>query len=108
MCEMLRVFPLKSTDIFERLSMAVYGVCPYYPTNCHENVDTLDETGLHCGCPSYENVPRDTEKILRCTECEYMHYCGGDCECMDYACAFPRKTFQAVKEIVKRGESYDV
>lgn len=91
-------------DIFDKEKINLYhlikntsNINPLYPVNCSDFTYTMNNEYLKYGCPSLEKHEKYTRK--QCLVCKYFQYCKGDCECLNYICAFPKKTFEKVKKI---------
>lgn len=107
MLQALDAFPLNFADIYERIYSCLKFGNTYFPTHCTENDCTLYKNSIKYGCPSIElenNKPISDRKKLssQCLYCNYYKYCKGDCECMNHICAFPKRTFEKVKFIMKK------
>lgn len=87
---------------------AKYGI-PIFKTYCSKEVYSLYDHGLYKGCPLNGCDSRVTSEFRLdskkfdndCYFCSYYPYCLGDCECTRQVCAFPKKTLDYMKEIVK-------
>lgn len=103
----LDVFPKDMIDIYDKFKDAITYKRPFYPIHCSKQDCTLYKDQIKYGCPSKELIDGkpidDSEKINKeCLYCKYYPYCGGDCECMNHVCAFPKRTFNKVREEVMK------
>ena len=105
--QVLDVFPREMIDTYDKFKDAITYKRPFYPVHCSKHDCTLFKDTVKYGCPSREKVDgkyvSDLDKINKeCFYCEYYPYCGGDCECMNHVCAFPKRTFNKVREEVMK------
>lgn len=106
MYQSLDAFDLDFCDVYGRFRDSIINQRPFYPIKCSEFTLTLYKNKLKYGCPSLEakndKIDNDFNKISnRCIRCKYYKHCGGDCECMNHICAFPKRTFERVREMIK-------
>lgn len=92
-------------DIFDRDKINLFDLVKntttsrsMYPTNCSDFTYTMNDEVLKFGCPSFEPHEKPFTR-KQCLVCRYYKYCKSDCECLNYICAFPKKTFDKVKKI---------
>ncbi len=82
---------------------------PIFKTKCSREVFSLYDHGLYKGCPlngcNDDNLVESRLDIKKleydCYSCSYYPYCLGDCECTRQVCAFPKKTLDYMKDVVK-------
>lgn len=101
----LDVFPKEMTDVYSRFEESIIKRRPFYPIHCTKYDCVLYKDKIKYGCPSIELVDGknidDSEKIEKeCMYCRYYPYCGGDCQCMNHICAFPKRTFNAIRSMI--------
>lgn len=92
------IFPKDMTNLFWLVEKSVNHGLTLYDTQCSNKTYTLYNDYLKYGCPSLEkrNV-NNSEMKERCFRCKYYQYCGSDCECFNYVCAFPKRMFDYIK-----------
>lgn len=101
-----KIFDRDKTNIFSLVSNSVRTNSPMYDNHCSFWTETLYYDRLKMGCPSLEKKKVDDRaKMIECLQCDYYKYCKGDCECFNYACAFPKKTFSAVLKDIRKENS---
>ena len=93
------IFPPDMTNLYWLVEKALEHGLTLYDTHCSNNTYTLFNKKLKYGCPSLENRnEKNTDMLQECLQCEYYKYCGMDCECFNHVCAFPKETFDYIKE----------
>lgn len=100
MMQCCQFIPLEYLNLPRMVTRSLKYNTPLFHTECSKFTYTLYDNLLKFGCPSLEsrNVD-DKEKRMMCIDCEYNQYCRGDCECMNYVCAFPKRTFDYLRKL---------
>lgn len=92
-------FSREKSDLYDNILYSIQNNTTFYPTKCSKRDMTLYKDHIKYGCPSREldGSYKDIDKIhSQCLQCEFFKWCGGDCECMNGVCTFPKKTFKTV------------
>ena len=103
-------FPRELSDLYDNILHSIQNNTKWYPTKCSIFTASLYKDQVKYGCPSREidDNYKDIEKIQSmCLNCNYFKWCGGDCECMNGVCTFPKKSFDTVysiEELEKRNK----
>ena len=103
-------FPRELSDLYDNILHSIQNNTKWYPTKCSMFTASLYKDQVKYGCPSREidDNYKDIEKIQSmCLNCNYFKWCGGDCECMNGVCTFPKKSFDMIyslEELEKRNK----
>lgn len=93
-----KIFPREMTNLFWMVDKCLEHDLFLYNTECSNTTFTLYNDRFKFGCPSLESRNVKNKQLPQCLGCNYFKYCGGDCECFNHVCSFPKRTFDYIKE----------
>lgn len=96
-----KIFPENMTNLFWMVDKCLENNLYLYNTECSNTTFTLYNDKLKYGCPSLESRNVKNKQLGYCLGCDYFKYCGGDCECFNHVCAFPKRTFDYIKDQIE-------
>lgn len=98
-----KIFPRNYTNLFWLVEKSIENGLTFYNTKCSNDTFTLYNKEFKFGCPSLEcRNENNSDMLQKCLQCEYYRWCGMDCECFNHICAFPKKTFSYIKNILEQ------